>query len=269
MGACLCKRLYASGERVTGVFHKNKDNLVEGPEYYPIEELEGLEGDYTHVFIISAYVPEKGDYSIEERLQKVNVELVSDILKKFTQAKVIHCSTVSVYGVSPDAITESSSIAPINPYGQSKSDAEDLVALHPNHAIVRFSSIYGPHMRTHTFLPQIIIRALEKGRIVVFGDGSRSQNYIAVEEAVDYLIKAANSEQNGVYLAVGQNSYANKDVAGMIADLIPNVTIAFEGSDPSPSFFYNNAWTRSVLGIDEVYSFQEELKKVIGWLEKK
>lgn len=243
--------------------------MVEGPEYYPIEELEGLEGDYTHVFIISAYVPEKGDYSIEERLQKVNVELVSDILKKFPQAKVIHCSTVSVYGVSPDAITESSSIAPINPYGQSKSDAEDLVALHPNHAIVRFSSIYGPHMRTHTFLPQIIIRALEKGRIVVFGDGSRSQNYIAVEEAVDYLIKAANSEQNGVYLAVGQNSYANKDVAGMIADLIPNVTIAFEGSDPSPSFFYNNAWTRSVLGIDEVYSFQEELKKVIGWLEKK
>ncbi|MFB6457676.1 NAD-dependent epimerase/dehydratase family protein [Chitinophaga sp. Hz27] len=254
---------------VTGVYNHSRDRLVADVPYVSIGELYQLEPNFDHVYIVSAFI-RTGTLSDEDReqLYKVNVEMVARICRRFSNARIILCSSVSVYDLEPGIISENSSIGGLNEYGISKRWSEKIVAATPNHAIVRFSSIYGKGMNPGTIIPAYIDQATEKKEIVVFGKGERLQNYLHVQDAVNYLIAAANHNKNEILLACATESVSNRALAELIASQTAS-TVTFNGNDHALSFRYNNSTTNQELNYRPIISLSEGIKEMIKWKEKK
>lgn len=270
LGRALCDQLVARGFEVKGVYHQNTDHLLEGIQQLPIAHLETLPRDAAVVYIVSAYVPQLEDKGVEQRLQAVNVDLVMRICDHFKQAKVVYCSTVSVYTSEGKIISESTPVNPQNLYGKSKLAGEEVVKEHPKFAIVRITSMFGPNMKETTFLPRIIKQALKGKQIVLFGDGSRMQNYIYVDVVAQYLIAAAFKKENGIFLAASEESLSNKQLAQTIQKALPHTQLEYQGEDNSPSYLYDNRLTRERLKItNSAVNLKDQLKTLIAWIAKK
>ena len=169
-----------------------------------------------------------------------NVALPARLMMRYPQARHVLASSVSVFGV-PAALPLSaeSPMQPCSRYGWSKLAAENLIRTVDHWAILRFSSIIGPGMRVGSFIPAAVAAA-RAGNILVHGDGSRTQDYIDVQDAADMCLQAAARSDNFLTLAVSGHAFANRDVAEQLARL-SDATIQFNGKDDSPSFAYTLA----------------------------
>lgn len=268
LGYNVSKQLFDSGEKVLGVYNKNRDNLFSEIEHIQIEKLKTLEDDFDFVYIISAFVPNQYSKNVKENLEAVNIRLVDAICKQFTSAKIIFCSSVSVYQESQNTITETSVTKPLSDYGKSKLLGEGIVAQHNKYAIVRIASMFGVNMKVTTFLPLIIKQALIHKEITIFGDGSRLQNYIHVQEVSKYIINAGAYKSNGVFLATSKTSISNTSLAKTIQMLLPETKITYKALDASKSYLYDNSKTKSQLKIKEENVLKTELQNIITWMRK-
>ena len=268
LGRSLSKQLFKSGENVLGVFHKNTNRLFSKIKHQPISELQFLEDDFSTVYIISSYIPKTDDSNIESRLQKVNIDLVTQVQSQFKKAKLVFCSSVSVYGEQENVITEITPLSPISAYGKSKKIGEEIISNHKRYSIVRISSMYGKQMNLITFLPLIIKNAIDKKKITVFGEGKRLQNYIYVNDVTKILIKASKSSKNAVFLAVNKKSYSNLEIVNYVAKNLKNIKIEFTGKDSSKSYIYNNSYTMNELNLKRQKKISKGIKKVVQWMRK-
>src|SRR3546814_4256074 len=101
--------------------------------------------------------------------------------------------------------------------------------------------------------------------ITIFGDGSRCQNYIHVEDAANMLIALGSSPKNGLFLGTGEQSYSNLEIARIVQEFT-NCKIEFTGVDNTSSFSYNNGRIKHIRG--EFYKFQgitEGLEQIVTW----
>jgi nucleoside-diphosphate-sugar epimerase len=268
LGRQLCKQLFKQNRNVTGVFHKNTQNLYSKVNHLAFEELFILEDNYAYIYVVSSYIPHKNDTNVAALLETVNIKLVQKICHHFTNAKIIFCSSVSVYGNTVEYIDEQSKLQPLTIYAKSKLIGENIVSKHSKYAIVRISSLFGKRMKSITFLPLIIQSAIKNNSITLFGSGERLQNYIHVKRAAHILIKAALHDSNAVFLAVHKKSYTNKEIAMFVGDSFQNLTIKFTGKDDSISYIYNNSYTEKVLQLKKQKSIKDEIKTLVTWMRK-
>lgn len=262
----ISKLLLAKGQEVAGVVHENRDKLLPNINYYAHKELGNLPDDFDTVYIISAHIPTKIERETNHRLFDSNVRLTEDICRQFPKAKIIYASSVSVYGEQQKVLNEQSAAAPSNVYGISKLWGEKIVQQNDKYSIVRISSMYGAGMNLHTFLPRTIQQALN-AKITIWGDGQRQQNYVSVDAVAQYLIAAADCQDNGTYLAVDKSSYSNLEIAKRIAQYCP-AEIDFFGKDNSSSYYYDNNESRNKLHIDIQENLDENLAALIQWIKK-
>lgn len=129
--------------------------------------------------------------------------------RQYGVAKLIYANTGgALYGeptYSP--VDESHPIAPLSPYGVSKRTAEQyLHVYHVNHGLqytsLRYPNIYGPRQNPHGEAGVVAIFAmllLTGGRPTIFGDGSKTRDYLYVGDVVDANLLALNSEACGIY----------------------------------------------------------------------
>ncbi len=268
LGRILSEKLVVKGDLVLGVFNKNTTNLYHKIHHVPITKLEELKDTYDTVYIVSAFVPNSKSINIEDKLYEVNVKLVETICNKFKKAKIVYCSSVSVYKESNDVIKEKSKLEPSSKYGESKLKGEIRVKKHDKYSIVRIASMYGLNMKVETFLPLVIKNAIQKNEIVLYGDGERQQNYIHVSDVANYLIASANYHENGVFLATNSTSISNKKVSELIKSIMKNTRIIFKGLDNSKSYLYDNAFTNKTLNLTAEKKIQQEVKVLIEWMKK-
>ena len=267
LGNVLCRSLYQQGYSVLGVYHENFDNLYGKIKNIPIKEFEWT-GLYDYIFITSAYIPRYSEKVLIDKLYNVNTLLPSKVCNAFPKAKIIYCSTVSVYEATDEIITEESKVNPKSEYGISKLRGEQVVSNHFKYSIIRISSIYGPKMYHGTFLPKIVQNVLENNKIVLYGNGERQQNYIHVNDAVKYVMRAAFHEKNSIFLATDTRSYSNNEVARYLNKFIPDSSIHYLGEDNSPSFYYNNEWTKKTLEVSNSYELENSLLELVQWMKK-
>jgi UDP-glucose 4-epimerase len=114
----------------------------------------------------------------------------------------------AIYGESEDLPAgEDSEIHPEAPYGQAKFAAEGYSDLYRRlHGLstvsLRFGNVYGPRQDPFGEAGVIAIfcgKLTEGGRPTVFGDGRQTRDYIYVEEVVDAMLRAAESDVHGAY----------------------------------------------------------------------
>jgi nucleoside-diphosphate-sugar epimerase len=138
----------------------------------------------------------------ESHFRKVNVEGTRNLLTLAAECGVrrfVHGSTIGVYGNARDGVLdEASPLAPDNPYGRTKAEAEAVVHDFRDRletVIVRISETYGPaDLRLLK-----LFRAIQRGRYITLGNGLNERQLIYVDDLCRALLSAAQAPE-----AVGQ-----------------------------------------------------------------
>ncbi|HET6352181.1 MAG TPA: NAD-dependent epimerase/dehydratase family protein [Coriobacteriia bacterium] len=144
--------------------------------------------------------------------------------------RVISASSAAVYGEPAELpLLETSRTAPINPYGNSKLEAEGLLAAEladagVDYASFRFSNVYGPRQDAEGEggVVAIFLGRVRAGEAPgIFGDGSQTRDFIYVGDVVAAIMAALVSEgslaaQGPAYnISTGHRSSVNELVGAV------------------------------------------------------
>jgi UDP-glucose 4-epimerase len=113
----------------------------------------------------------------------------------------VNCSSTEVYGSAQSTpMDENHPLSPTNPYAASKV-AQDMyvqsygVLYGLPWVTLRPSNMYGPNSYWHGFraelIPRMIIRAMNRKPLVVFGNGQQSRDFTYVKDTAGALVETA------------------------------------------------------------------------------
>lgn len=160
------------------------------------------------VFHLAALVPGKSGSINAEKYFKVNVFGTNNLLtvsEKYRVKKFIYSSSASVYNRKITILPAREECAsPENIYGVTKLAAENLCEIFRienklKTACLRYSSVFGYGQEPSSVLPIFIKKVIDDEHIVIFGSGTRTQDFIYVKDVVEANIKAAFSKAGGIY----------------------------------------------------------------------
>lgn len=238
LGSTLCGILHAEGREVYALDHRQNSGLPW--EQYPAEALDTLHDDFDLIYLLAAHIPYGAMNTFSTPLIQTNLGLPLRVAERFQRARLVYASSVSVYGTPlwlP--LTEEHPYNRPSAYALSKLAGEVAVAAHPEQMTLRFSSLYGAGMTARSFLPLIIEQARQMGRITLFGDGSRTQDFLHVKDAARMLVVAGAGSATGICNAVNGRASSNIEAAQIVAALLPGVEIELGGEDRTPSCAYS------------------------------
>lgn len=265
LGRATCMELLRAGHVVSGTWRVHPDRLPEGlADSFEESELETRPTDADVVIACSARIPYGAMNQPDPGLSEANIGMPLRLSRRFPKSRLVLASSVAIYGRAPSPRTEESAFVAPDEYGWTKLAAEAVVRQHPRFGIVRFSSLYGPGMRATTFLPTVVKTARESGRIVLFGDGMRTQDYLHVFDAARMLGIVATQPQSGTFLGASGQAASNRDVAAIVARALPGTEIRFEGTDDSPSVCYDVSATRHRTGFTPALSMDEGIRTMVS-----
>jgi dTDP-glucose 4,6-dehydratase len=141
-----------------------------------------------------------------------------------------HVSTDEVYGSlslgKTDLFTETTPYAPHSPYSASKASSDHLVRAYFHTynlpiKITNCSNNYGPYQFPEKLIPLMIIYALEKKSLPVYGKGENVRDWLYVEDhckAIWMVIQ--NGRVGETYNIGGDNEWKNIDIVNKICELL-------------------------------------------------
>lgn len=254
----IARQLHQSGSEVWGAYSSRADSVPDFCHKLQISEIATLDDDFDTVFVAA------GNHSLSpSELVATNVTITQMVSKAHPKAKLVYISSVSVYGRHDDLITEESSFNQPTTYGLAKLGGELIARTHDRHAIIRPTYLYGPNMPQNSFLPFIISAAKSK-HITLYGDGSRLQDYLHVQDAASLCLSAALSDTNGTYLAATGTSTSNADIARKLQQLIPGCTLDYAREDTAPWFRFNPEVTMHSLSWRPTAKLEDFLETTVA-----
>lgn len=251
---------------ISGVSDRFSDNIPNVKLYSPNKVNEIRENP--DIVILCHAAVSSGNIDIESKLLfEANVNFTKQILQFFPTAYHLFISSVAVYGDNKEIINENTAVNPATEYAVSKLWGELIVSNIPTSGILRLTSIYGEGMRENTIIPHFVNQALKNGKIEVWGDGIRKQNYLYISDAITYVNKMIENKISGLYIAASKDSYSNRILAEIISNLSSS-KIIFRGIDNSSSRLYDNSQSKLKLQIESECNLTEGLNKYIKWNKK-
>lgn len=199
----------------------------------------------------------RGVINLLEALRRFNVD-----------GKFIHVGTTTQLGrLVYQPADENHPEFPLDIYSANKSVSEKYVLIY-SHAykmrtsVIRLSNVFGPRASIHspefTFNNYFIGLALHDKDITVFGDGKQLRNALYVDDGVEALIMAAQSEK-----AVGQTFFAAHVDHWSVAQ-VAEATVEHIGTGRVKYV----AWPkeRKSLEIGDAVISNEKIKRTLGWI---
>jgi UDP-glucose 4-epimerase len=124
-------------------------------------------------------------------------------------------------------------------------------------------------MKENTIIPIYCKQALQDKRIVVWGDGSRIQNYIHISDAIQLINKIVENDikVNFPILGVSNKEYSNTQLAEIIGDCTHS-EITFNGIDASKSVQYNNTISQKAVNWQPEMDLETGIKQFLEWKQK-
>lgn len=184
----------------------------------------------THVFHLAAVIP----WRVEDR-HKASVvtdnllplaNLIEHSQRWANLQQVIYSSSVSVYSQTNNLLDEDSAQQPASLYGASKLAGEKLLCCLETRGVrivsLRLSSLYASGQYEGTVLPIMVHRALQQEDILIFGAGTRTQDFLHCEDAARAILLSFQKRAKGVY-NVGTGIPVN------MAELAQTVNRVFSG----------------------------------------
>ena len=173
--------------------------------------------------------------------------------------KFIYASSIGIVGYpSVLPVSETHEVKAATPYHVSKYMGEALCEYFGRQGLptvsLRLTSPYGPGMASTTVIPKFLKRARESKPIILYGTGSRSQNFVHVSDVVSAALLALKSSAVGVFNIGGASSLSMKELAGLVRD-------AVEGSQ-SPIEYSGEADTQEDMRWDIAL---EKAERALGY----
>jgi len=157
----------------------------------------------------------------DQVFRDVNVEGTRNILDACVYHKVrrlIHGSTIGVYGSRDEQIDEMAPCRPDNIYGRTKLEAEKLVLSYASKlpvTVVRISETFGPGDRRLLKL----FKAIQNKMFFMIGCGKNLHHLIYIDDLVSGIIKSAESNAaiGHVLLLAGKEAITTDEMVQTIA----------------------------------------------------
>lgn len=258
-------RFFSTENEVVGI---SSSKAEAGIPVYSFEDLDQIDSPdvvmHCHAAVASGTTILDAD-----TLYNGNVAATQKIVDQFPDAKHLYISSVSIYGLTSELITEGTTPNPQTDYAQSKFEAEKIIQRQTNSAIIRLSSLYGIGMKPNTLIPNYVNQALQNQQIEVWGTGERKQNYFHIDDAAR-LIQAIihkNCWKQTIFLGVSKKEYTNLEIAQLIA-AATHSQIVHKNEDHSLSVKYDNTFTQNTLNWHPEMEVENAIKSYIEWRKK-
>ncbi|MDC3019809.1 dTDP-glucose 4,6-dehydratase [Prochlorococcus sp. AH-736-E15] len=208
-------------------------------------------------------------------------------LKRQIEFRFHHISTDEVYGSLSQIgkFSESNRYDPSSPYSASKASSDHLVnawfkTYNLPILITNCSNNYGPYQYPEKLIPKIILNAINKKNIPIYGNGNNIRDWLFVDDHVEALLIVIKKGIPGETYNIGGNcEKKNIEVANLICDLISEYMnlrgeffdykslIKFVNDRPGHDFRYaiDSNKISNQLGWKPVESFGSGIKKTIDW----
>ena len=222
VGSNLVKLLVEEGHKIIVIdnLHKGKkDNLasvINKIEFQKIdirdyESMRKVLKNIDGVFHQAALTVVQDSFSRPEEYFDVNVRGTENVFKLATENKfkVVYASSSSVYGHKLETpITEDAEKKPINPYGETKLEAEHLVEKYSklNTEIIglRYFNIFGKGQTLE--YAGVITKFLDRineGKVpIIFGRGSQIRDFIHVSDIAKANLMAMSSNNSNLIVNI-------------------------------------------------------------------
>ena len=162
---------------------------------------------------------------------------IADKAKRLCVKRFIYASSGSVYGVKEEEqVTEELELEPISEYNKTKMVAERVVLSYGDEMIVQIVRPgtvcgYSPRMRLDVAVNMLVMQALSKGKITVFG-GDQIRPNIHIDDITDvYLHLIDHPEHTGIFNA-GFENISILDIAKLVAKYVPVEIVVTPSNDP-------------------------------------
>jgi len=245
-------RLFVNADKLTYAANLSNLRSLEGRDNYRLERVDIAEREQVED-LFSRYKPElvvhfaaesHVDRSILEpgAFIRTNIQGTFNLLEAFRKlaerpgSLFHHVSTDEVYGSlgAGGHFTESSPYDPSSPYSASKASSDHLVRAYARTyklptKITNCSNNYGPYQFPEKLIPLVILNALERQPLPVYGEGLNVRDWLHVEDHCRAIWAVIERGQLGsTYNIGGHNEQRNIDVVKSICRLVAEETQAPE-----------------------------------------
>tara|TARA_Y100001968_G_scaffold59618_2_gene50615 strand:- start:459 stop:1502 length:1044 start_codon:yes stop_codon:yes gene_type:complete len=185
--------------------------------------------------------------------------------------KLIHVSTDEVFGSlgKEGLFNEESPYNPSSPYSATKAASDHLVkswfkTFGLPSIITNSSNNFGAWQLPEKLIPVIIMNAITKKPIPIYGDGQNIRDWIYVEDHVDALLKVALHGRVGESYCIGGNQEkSNEEIVELICHFLDKYN---ETNAPHNRFKIN---VKDRLGHDRRYAINiKKISQELGWYPK-
>ncbi len=197
-----------------------------------------------------------------------------------------HVSTDEVFGSLGEkgSFTEESSYRPNSPYAASKAGSDHLVRAYNKTyglpvIISNCSNNYGPYQFPEKLIPLMILNAVERKPLPVYGDGRNIRDWLYVEDHCAALWKILQWGETGeTYNVGGENEVENITLVQTLCDIMDEVLqrkdadscrnlISFVKDRPGHDFRYaiDFSKVKRELQWSPAESFETGLRKTVRW----
>ena len=187
--------------------------------------------------------------------------------------RFVHVSTDEVFGslkTNEPAFNEASRYAPNSPYSATKAASDHLVrAYHRTYGLPTIitccSNNYGPYQFPEKLIPLIILNAIERKPLPVYGDGLHERDWLYVSDhcaALRAVLKAGSP--GDVYHIGSRNTIKNIEVVQAVCRLLDELSPCTVGSHVD-----NIRYVRDRPGHDRRYAIDpNKIESGLGWRAK-
>jgi len=183
---------------------------------------EALEPALAQIDVVFHLAAAQHEMNVSDaHFRRVNVDGTRNVLEAALRQgvrRVVHGSTIGVYGSADGVIDEDSACRPDNIYGVTKLEGERLALSYADRielVVARIPEVYGPGDRRLLKL----FRAIERGKFVNIGPGRNLHHPMYVDDLTAALLSlAVHPEAPGkVFLLAGREAVSTNDMVGAVA----------------------------------------------------
>jgi len=206
--------------------------------------------------------------------KEINVQGTINLIKACTDDQpIFYGSTGSNYGTVTDICTEETPLNPLSLYGETKTEAEQLLLARGNTIAYRFATAFGtsPRLRLDLLVNDFTNKCLRDGYLVVY-EKNFMRTFIHVSDMADsFLFGIDNVDDmiNNVY-NVGSDSmnYSKEEICNMIAEKT-GAFVHFEeiGTDADKRNYTVSYEKINKLGFDTKISMEDGIDEIYNALQ--
>jgi nucleoside-diphosphate-sugar epimerase len=230
-----------------------------------------LSDQITGIIHLAAAVPHSKEFpdNMESALKTQTIDDNILNLQKITKVPMIYFSSCGLYSKAVDYFhveENPQTLIPQTPYFAAKLRAETKIQEIPNAVIFRLSAPVSLEMKNDLVLARMLHNARTIGKISVYGNGTREQDFILTQDISNAIIDILQLEAFGTFNLCSSNPVSMLSLAHSLANLIPGTQISIgeeEDEKEGQRARYDNSKLQSAINWNPVARVDEILKTLV------